>query len=261
MKLVAFDLETTGLETANARIVEFCFVTLGPQLEEQERFESLVNPGIPIPPETAEIHGITDQAVADRPRFEQFAPRIQDLVHDAVLIAHNARFDVAVLHNELTRAGQAGLAVTHPTIDTKVVETIVNSHALEATYRRYRGQPLEGAHRAATDVLATVAVLRAQRTVHADVLPQRLDDLQTDRLLRWAGKSGKTFLDHERKFYSEEDGVVRFNFGKHRGEPATRHPDYLRWMLSKDFKPDTTRLINDILAEHVKAVDTTCRVN
>ena len=75
MKLVAFDLETTGVDADKDRIVEFCFIELNEALEEQGRWSRLVNPGIKIPQETIDIHGITDDMVAEEPGFAHHASR------------------------------------------------------------------------------------------------------------------------------------------------------------------------------------------
>ena len=102
--LLAFDLETTGLDTGKDRIIEFCFISLTPDLRVTGRFQSLVNPEMPIPPENSEIHGITDADVAELPPFSAHARRIQDLISKSTLIAHNGGFDMAVLNAELMRA-------------------------------------------------------------------------------------------------------------------------------------------------------------
>src|SRR5205085_2362577 len=138
-------------------IVEFCFIELDaadPGLRELARWTELVNPQMPVPPETTEVHGITDDMVREKPPFTHFAARIQALVQDAVLVAHNHKYDLEILSRELVRAGQSGLRPNHPCIDTQRVESTVNSHSLAATYERYHAQPMEGAHRSAADTAA-----------------------------------------------------------------------------------------------------------
>ena len=58
--LLAFDLETTGLDTGVDRVIEFCFLSLDENLQVTGRYQSLVNPEKPIPPESSAIHGLTD---------------------------------------------------------------------------------------------------------------------------------------------------------------------------------------------------------
>ncbi|MGB1586399.1 MAG: exonuclease domain-containing protein [Thermoplasmatota archaeon] len=256
MKVVAFDLETTGVDAEKDRIVEFCFIELNENLEEQGRWSKLINPGIPIPQETIDIHGITDEMVADQPGFAHHASRIQKLVDGAVLVGHSVRFDVGFLHNELIRAGQKGLDVNHPTIDTVQIERNVNSHRLAACYERYTGQTLDDAHRSEADIAATVDVLRHQRQVHAAKLPADLDGLIGPRLHRHFNPDdqSKEWLDHGRKFY-REGATTYFAFGKFRGQAIDAgnadHTSYLSWMRDRDFPEDTKAVAIKLLDEAV----------
>ncbi len=259
MKLVAFDLETTGVDPENDRIVEFCFIELDEDLSEQGRWSRLVNPQIPIPQETVDIHGITDEMVADEPPFATHAARIQRLIQDATLIGHSVRFDVSFIHNELVRAGQPGLDANHPTIDTLQIERNVNSHRLAACFERYTGETLDDAHRSEADIAATVDVLRGQRAQHADKLPTDLTSLVGPQLSRHFDPEGdpRRWLDHGRKFY-EQGGRTYFAFGKFRGQVIDStnpdHTSYLAWMKDRDFPADTKKVAAQL---HGDAVQTT----
>lgn len=247
MKLLAFDLETTGLDTGQDRIIEFCFVSLNSDLEATGRFQSLVNPQKPIPPESTEIHGITDEAVAEAPKFGSFARRIQALVDQSILIAHSGNFDMAVLNAELNRCGLPGLSPSHPLIDTLMIERYVNSHKLESAYERYEGKTFDNAHRAEADTLATIAVLRGQRRTFGDKLPGSVEHLVSDEIKKLAGHERKKFLDHDRRFYEDDEGVVRFNFGQHRGDDVYSRRGYLEWMVRREFSPDTIKVVKKLL--------------
>ncbi|MCA1819609.1 MAG: 3'-5' exonuclease [Thermoplasmatota archaeon] len=233
--VVAFDLETTGLDTEKARIVEFCFIELDPALNEVSRWTETVHPGMPIPAETVKVHGISDEMVRDRPRFAAFAGRIQALVQDAVLVAHNHKFDLEILSRELARSGQPGLKPNHPCIDTQRVEAFVNSHSLAETYRRYVGSPFDGAHRSAADTAACIEVLRRQREVHAGKLPADLDGLVVASLdrLRNPDRAPREFLDHGHWIFTDAKGDFHYNRGKYKGTrvfESRETRDYLRWM-------------------------------
>lgn len=246
-RLIAFDLEATGLEPETDRIVEFCFFELDGDFQPKDRFHSLIRPGIPIPAEVTAVHGLRDEDLVGQPPFAQFAARVQELIDTSILVAHNCRFDLALLHYELVRAGQQGVSPNHPVIDTHAIETMVNGHNLSALYQRYCGGPLEGVHRAEADALATVAVLRGQTTVHAHLLGSGLSDLLLEKVRMRNGSDGRSYLDHGRRFVKERDGIVRLNFGKLRGQPVAEHRDYLRWMLKADFAEDTKQAAKDLL--------------
>ncbi|MEK6974861.1 MAG: 3'-5' exonuclease [Candidatus Thermoplasmatota archaeon] len=261
MKVVAFDLETTGLEMERDRVIEFCFIELDDSLNELGRWSRLVDPGIPVSKEIEEITGISTDMVKGQPPFASHAPRIQALVQGATLIAHNGAFDLPFLSMELQRAGQPGLPPDHPCIDTLVIERHVNSHKLGEVYQRYVGKPFEGSHRSEADALATVEVLRRQRGAHAAKLPGgALADLVTTTVDRHFGGEERVrhWLDHGHRFYRDPVGIVRFGFGPHRGCPAIQvhpcvngvaghHEEFLRWMLRRDFPEQTKATVDMIL--------------
>lgn len=246
-RYVVLDLEATGLQAETDRIVEFCFIELDENFQPLDRFHSLLAPGIPMPPEITAVHGLTDDDLRDQPPFAQFAERIQELVDSSILVAHNCRLDLALLHYELVRAGLKGVSPNHPVIDTHAIENLVNGHNLGALYHRYCGAPLQGIHRAEADALATVAVLRGQRSRHLEALGDSVDSLLLENVRQRNGSDGRTFLDHGRRFVREKDGTVLINFGKLKGQPVAEHLDYLRWMIKADFADDTKREARDLL--------------
>ena len=86
--LAFFDLETTGVNVAEDRIVEISVIKLNPDGSEEVLTE-LVNPGMPIPKGSSDIHGITDDKVADAPLFNQLANEIYNYIKDKTLINLN----------------------------------------------------------------------------------------------------------------------------------------------------------------------------
>jgi DNA polymerase-3 subunit epsilon len=103
----AFDIETTGLDPRQDRIVEFGAVKFdnrGPIC----RYSTLINPGIPMPPEAGRVNGITDEMLAGKPSLETVFPDFLRLVYDTVIIAHNAPFDIGFVHENLKNFYEAG---------------------------------------------------------------------------------------------------------------------------------------------------------
>ena len=101
---VVFDVETTGMSPARDRIVQLAAQRIDRDGTVSE-FESLINPGRPIPFAAMNVHHITDQMVADAPRFTDVGYRFLDFCRGATLVAHNARFDLAFLQESLCRSG------------------------------------------------------------------------------------------------------------------------------------------------------------
>ncbi|MFH2049801.1 MAG: exonuclease domain-containing protein [bacterium] len=101
---VAFDTETTGLWAPSNRIVEIGAVKFRPGDKKSEKFQTLVNPQKPIPPEVIKIHHITDADVADAPLAKEVMEDFIDFCgNDSILIAHNAPFDISFVGCELDR--------------------------------------------------------------------------------------------------------------------------------------------------------------
>jgi DNA polymerase-3 subunit alpha (Gram-positive type) len=101
---VAFDIETTGLNPHKDRVVELAAVKFrGGRIIDERSW--LVDPGRRIPPWVAEVHGIGNDMVRGRPAFHEIYDEFTAFAEGAVLIAHNARFDVAFINKEAERAG------------------------------------------------------------------------------------------------------------------------------------------------------------
>ncbi len=98
------DVETTGLSPRTSRVCEVALVAFQGNCR-VSHFSSLVNPGLPIPPETSKIHGITDDMVRNSPAFPALIPRLITLLEGSVIVAHNAEFDLSFIEMEFVRAG------------------------------------------------------------------------------------------------------------------------------------------------------------
>jgi len=107
---LALDFETTGLDAKSERVVEIGairFRPVGEGLESAASLASLVDPGKRMPEAVRAIHGISDEDLYGAPRFPELAAALLSLAEGATIIAHNARFDLAFLAEELARMGMA----------------------------------------------------------------------------------------------------------------------------------------------------------
>jgi DNA polymerase III epsilon subunit family exonuclease len=152
-EFVAFDLETTGLDAVAAHIVEIGAVRFCGDGTVLEEFEQLVRPPCDIPTRVTRIHGITNTMVRDQPAIGDVLPAFAAFLGDepAVLLAHNAGFDVSFLSMAITRTGQPLPA--HPVLDTCGLarqRLSLPDYRLE-TIGRYLRLVGAGAHRAKAD--------------------------------------------------------------------------------------------------------------
>ena len=171
-----FDCETTGTDPERDEIVSFALVLLDPDGNETGRSGSLIRPSCPIPEEASAIHGIRDADVADAPTLAELAGRLLERLGGRIFVAHNASFDLAMLHAALRTAG---LEYRPPavacTLDAfRVLEPLAQEHRLEAICSR-QGVQLAGAHHAMRDAEATAALVKV--LLDRDLAPEsaRLD--------------------------------------------------------------------------------------
>lgn len=130
----AFDTETTGLEPKLNRVVEagaLRFDSIGVSA----RFNALINPMVPMPPEVTKINGITDAMLMKEPPSAEVIPDFMEFIGDTPIIAHNAPFDVAFINEELSRLGR-------PPLKNRVIDTRIFAKELFPSLHSYRLQDL-----------------------------------------------------------------------------------------------------------------------
>lgn len=118
-KLICLDTETTGLSAQNDRIVEIGCVDITYGIKQIKTFQTYINPEREIPHQVIKIHGITNEKVADKPKFKEIAENFLNFIQGATLIIHNAKFDMKFLNAELLRCQLKPL--NNPVIDTLLI--------------------------------------------------------------------------------------------------------------------------------------------
>jgi DNA polymerase-3 subunit epsilon len=242
--LVVLDTETTGADVTLDRVVQIALVRLQSDGFRRE-FESLVNPGVPIPVEAQRVHGITDSMVEFAPPFRRLVPDLLEFMKDADLAGFNLlRFDIPVLKNEFQRCGHNWDLDGVRIVDAQIIFHKMEPRDLSAASRFYCGKVLEGAHGALADTRATLEVLLAQIERYP-ALPRDVKGL--DAMFH---QPDQRFVDSNRRFFWR-NGEATFNFGNRRGqslrEVAQNNPGYLQWMLDSNFSSEVKGLVEDAL--------------
>ena len=238
-----FDLETTGVNLSTDRIIEVAIIKILPDGTRQVK-RKLLNPGIPIPPETTAIHGITDEMVKDAPSFKQCGNELKQFIENCDMGGYNSnRFDIPILMEEFLRAGMEVDLSTIKMVDVQHIFYKMEPRTLTAAYKYYCDKELVDAHSAEADVNATIDVFMSQ----IERYPQLGNSL--DSILGIIGED--KVVDYARRFVFDEKGVEVFNFGKHKGRPVVdvlkAEPQYYDWMMRGDFPLHTKQKLTEIL--------------
>lgn len=245
--IIFFDLETTGLNVTQDRIVQIGYIKVMPDGTEEDG-NILINPECHIPKETSDIHHITDDMVADKPTFKQMAAKLEKIFKGCDLAGYNSnRFDVPMLIEEFLRAEISFDVSKCRFIDVQNIFYKKEPRSLSAAYRFYCGKDLEGAHSADADIRATYEVLQAQLDRYKD---DATDPLQNDvewlqqytRMNRNADPMGAMVYDDKNR--------ICFNFGKHKGRPVTevfeKEPSYYSWVMNGEFARSTKQVLTQV---------------
>ena len=268
--LVVFDLETTGLDLVNDRIIQLSYIKVFPDGKE-ERGNILINPERPIPSLISQLTGITDDDVKDKPTFKAIAHELNNKFKGCDFAGFNSNhFDIPLLAEEFIRAG-IDFDFSHcRLIDVQTIFHKMERRNLAAAYKFYCGRKMEEdfeAHRADQDTEATYRVLQGELDMYNPKtqpekekhLPNDMDVLaefsKVNNNVDFAGRIvWKEMTDKDGNVLVDSDGKVRkqevFNFGKYKGQSVTdvlhRDPGYYSWMLGGDFTNDTKQVLTRI---------------
>ena len=258
--LTFFDLETTGTNVVQDRIVEISVVKVMPDGEIITKTNK-INPTVPIPIETSVIHGIYDEDVKDAPTFKNIAKSLAQFLEGSDLAGFNIlKFDVPLLVEEFLRVDVDFDVSKRKLIDAQKIFHMMEKRTLSAAYKFYCGKTLDNAHSAEADTLATLEVLKAQVEMYngqevVDNLGNKLGVMEND-MATLHKLSASNLVDLAgRMVYNAERQEV-FNFGKHKDVPVSevfkKEPSYYDWMMRGDFPQDTKRKLTEIKLRNFK---------
>ena len=237
-----FDLETTGIDVAKDRIVEIAILKVFPNGNKESK-TWLVNPTIPIPPQSTAVHGITDEKVANEPTFAQLSSQVYNMIKDSDLAGFNSdRFDIPLLAEELLRADVDFDMKNRVSVDVQTIFHKKEERTLSAAYKFYCSQTLENAHSAEADTNATYEILKAQL--------ERYDDLDNDMKSLSEFTTRKKSVDFAGFIALNDKGQEIFTFGKHKGalvdDVLDKEPGYFGWIQNAEFPLYTKKVLTAI---------------
>ena len=162
MRQIVLDTETTGLEPEQGhRVIEIGCVELSDRRLTGNNFHQYLQPDREIDPGAVEVHGITNEFLADKPRFADIAGDFLDYIRDAELVIHNAPFDVGFLNHEISKLAEPGPSLAEICSVTDTLEMARRMHpgqrnSLDALCKRYA---IDNAHRELHGALLDAEIL------------------------------------------------------------------------------------------------------
>jgi DNA polymerase-3 subunit epsilon len=252
--IVFFDLETTGIDLMNDRIIEYSVLKVKPN-GEKEQITRRVNPLRPIPARTTAIHGIKDEDVKDLPPFKAHAKNLADFLLGCDLAGFNIiRFDIPMLVEEMLRADVNFDVSKRKIIDLQRIYHLMEPRTLSAAYKFYCNATLENAHTAEADTSACFEILEQQLAMYENKevtdengnisIPVQNDVAALHKLTL------SNFFDLAGRMIFNEKGEVVFNFGKYKNQPVKevfkKDPSYYDWMMKGEFALNTKQKLTEL---------------
>jgi DNA polymerase III subunit epsilon len=255
-----FDLETTGTNISQDRIIEIAVIKVMPNGEEIRK-SNVVNPTINILPESTAIHGISNEDVKDKPTFKEVAKEYAKFFEGADIGGFNVlKFDVPILVEEFLRADVEFDYSRKKIVDAQKIFHLMEKRTLSAAYKFYCQKDLTNSHTAEADTQATLEVFIAQVARYenqevTDGLGKKLGVIQND-MDALSKLTGSDMVDLAGRMIKNGKGEAVFNFGKHKNKPVLtvfkEEPAYYDWMMNGEFPLDTKRKLTEIKLSTLK---------
>tara|TARA_R110000824_G_scaffold68893_1_gene177640 strand:- start:228 stop:1055 length:828 start_codon:yes stop_codon:yes gene_type:complete len=252
---VSIDIETTGLDPVEDRIIQVGVVKCNPDGTVEEGCQ-LINPEISVPSGAFEVHGITNEELQDKPTWKDIGPQIAHGLKTADICAYNGKFDLKFIAESCKRVGVSftpGLLIDPCFIFrmkvrhtlTAAIDYYVSQKPLVASLSNSMSSEDANPHDALWDARAALLVLQRQLQEYPD-LPRTIPLLHQ----KLYNTPAPGFLDADRKF-KLINGEPHVCFGKFGNPPTpfTRVPvDYFEWMMKTDFSDSTKGIIRQYVS-------------
>ena len=245
--LAVLDIQSTGLKPDVARIVRLSVLRIDPDGSENVK-SVIVNPGISIPPDATQVHGISDSTVVDKPVFRAYARGLADHLEGCDLAGFGIeRFGLPLLQAEFKRNGVDFILTGRAVVDAMTVFHRLEPRNFSSAYSRFVGGIYSDSDDGAKRARDVFEILKGELRASSDV------PLKPNEIVKWAKGLDDSVIDSEGKFIWSEDGDAQVNFGKHRGERLADvvigDPDYLNWLSgSEDFSEEVRNIVGSAIS-------------
>lgn len=249
--MIFFDLETTGLDILTARIIEFSAIKINNG--NRNNLHLLINPGIPIPPESTKIHGIKDDDVIGKPTFSEVATEIASFLQNEIICGYNIKnYDIPLLNEEYYRINSEISFDNHSVIDLFDIWTIMEPKTLKGAVKRFCNVDADDFHSAVNDVNYCIEVFESMKSVF------NIDSSVMEKITKLY--SNKNTILHYGKLKINSNQELILNFGKYAGKTVREvfHIDksYFKWL----YKEHKDRVLVYYIVKELRKIDR-CFIN
>ena len=246
--IVAFDVETTGLDHATDHIIQLAAVKFDSEFRELDTYCVYVKPegDFEIAEGAFEKHGLTKEFIIENGyASHRVMNEFKDFCEDCDMLSYNGNsFDIKFIVKEM-RAACLEFSLDRVFYDSLALEAKINPRTLDFIYKKYTGNELDNAHNALYDVKATIDIFRHQvENFHDQGIS--IDDIM--------GFEESQIFDVDGMFKKDGDEII-FAKGKYRGvefmEVCKGDAGYINWyMKNSDFNNHTKKILKEYYAQH-----------
>lgn len=234
------DTESTGLDVRNDRIVEISIIKIKSDGSKEVKVKRF-NPLIAISPQATEIHGITNEMVANEEPFSKYAKGIMAFIGDSIIVTYMGyRFDIPLMYYEFERAGLNWDYINSTIVDCGQLWQVKEPRKLQDAYTHYTGESLDESklHSAEYDNELLMGIFKKQIKKYY----QKGDTISTMAI---QSNYDKSLVDVEGKFYKDSEGSIRYNFGNAKDKKLNEAVWQLEYILKGNYS-DNTKKFADI---------------
>lgn len=240
--IIFFDIETTGVDLKNDRIIEICAIKYRPD-RTRLTIHKYFNPNRESQPMALEAHGLTTEYLSKYPSFEESANELFEFFKDSDLGGYNCiSFDIPMLYEEFSRCGMYLTVHNLNIIDSYNLLNKFETRKLNDVYKRFFGEDINGAHGAEADIEATIKVFERQIDEY-NIQDKSIKEIS--KIIRSTSKN--EFILDLSGWFRHRDGEFYFGKGKHKDSLVSENLDYLKWMYENTNLENNSRAIGKML--------------